>query len=528
MILVCVWIFVGFAPIAQAQDSPATAAASSSEEPETLESEATEPVSETMQAIPGLPLQGVGPATMPAQVEPPRRWVTLNSRLERLTENPFLKAKEIGVYVASMPGGEPVFGYNSAQPMNPASNVKVLTSAAALTMLGPGYRFKTEIHLTEPPKNGVIEGDLYVKGYGDPTMVSERLWMLVNSLKERGIREIKGRIVVDNTFFAGAPHNPGWVREQDGSQAYQAPYGAVSLNFNAIRITVLPGDNTGDPAIVIKSPDSDYFHTESSVKTVAHGRTKLTIDTESWRGRTRIKLRGRINIRSWGRTVYRKIDHPALYFGYSLLQFLRQQGIKIPKKAVRVKKLPYNAEIYYTFYSPHLSEIIWALNKRSNNFTAEQLLKTMGAELYEPPGDWIKGLKALKYFLTYLGIQPDSYRLVNGSGLADITRISPRDIVRVLHFMYVRTELMPEFAASLAVGGVDGTLRRRMKELSTGKIRAKTGSLDMVNALSGYAIAKNREVLAFSIIVNNDLPYSEQAAIIDSIAETLATTPPDE
>jgi D-alanyl-D-alanine carboxypeptidase/D-alanyl-D-alanine-endopeptidase (penicillin-binding protein 4) len=483
-------------------------------------------VTPSAQTIPGFLLESPG-APLINKAEAPRRWRSLSKRLEEILAYSYIDRKEIGVFVVALPSGEPVFSLNAEKGFNPASNMKVLTSSAALTMLGPGYHFRTEIHLTAPPEQGVV-GDIYVKGFGDPTIVSERLWYLAAALKDQGVREVKGEIILDTGFFSGALQNPGWVREQDGAQAYQAPYDAVALNFNAVRVTILPGYAAGEKARILLEPDSSYFKVQNEVRTIDSGRTTLNVDQKTERGQMSLTFRGAINIQHPGEAIYRKVEHPALYFGHTLRAYLKLAGMKVAERYVKIGKVPYQASLFYTLYSPTLSEILWDLNKRSNNIIAEQLLKTLGAELFGPPGDWTKGLKAIEYFLDFLGIPPDSYTIVNGSGLADTTKISPFMLVRIMHYMSLREELFPEFASSLSVSGADGTLRNRFKEVSIGKIRGKTGSIDNVNTLSGYAVAKNREMFAFCVMINNEWSYSAQAAVIDALATVLTDTAPDE
>lgn len=447
---------------------------------------------------------------------------TLDDRVQR---SGFDQAR-VGVHVVSTRTGRELYAHDADALLNPASNMKLFTSAAALELLGPEFRFETEVWAdAEPDARGIVRGNVYIRGKGDPTFVSERMWRLVNDLWHAGVRRITGDIVFDDTYFDDQREGPGWEQE-DSDRAYIAPTGALSLNFNAVAIHIRPGSRPGRKADVSVDPDSRYFEIENEVVTGSRRSRRRHIPASIADGvRQRIQVRGVQPINRPGAVYYRRIDNPPYYFCDTFKAFMRRRGVHFNRGRVRPGPIPDQATLLQRVHSHRLAEIVVTMNKVSNNHIAEQLLKTLGAEVMGAPGSWAKGVAAVEGFLDReVGVPPGSYVMKNGSGLNDTNRFSARQVTRLLVHEWHHFQVMPEYLTSLPVAGRDGTTRYRLDGTpAAGVLRGKTGTLENVSALSGYVATATGEVLAYSILVN-DHPdsYSRIIEGVDGLAAAIA------
>jgi D-alanyl-D-alanine carboxypeptidase/D-alanyl-D-alanine-endopeptidase (penicillin-binding protein 4) len=454
-----------------------------------------------------LALASHGSAAPPARAEapPPERAASRAQALEQaiddIVANTALRSARVGMVVASLDTGEVLFARDPDALLNPASNVKLFTSAAALARLGPEYRFETEVLALPAPSRGVTKA-LYVRGKGDPTFVTERLWMLAGEIARAGVKSVRGDLVIDDGFFDDVREGPGYDQE-DGDRAYLAPVGAVSLNFNTVEIHVGPGERPGDRGRVDVEPPSKYLDVVNRTLTAKRSRRRRIVPSSSRLddGRQRIVVEGRIPAGSRDLVFRRKVDDPPLYFGLTLKRLLELRGVRVSGK-VRRGATPEAARILVVSESESLGEIVHKLDKTSNNFIAEQILKTLGAEKRGVPGTWPKGVEAVEDFLAEIGIRRGSYVMKNGSGLNDANRFSARQTVTLLRQMWRRFPVMAEFVSALPVAGRDGTTRWRMEDTG-GRVRAKTGTLENVTSLSGYVETAGHDRLVFSILVND-------------------------
>ncbi|HET9596308.1 MAG TPA: D-alanyl-D-alanine carboxypeptidase/D-alanyl-D-alanine-endopeptidase [Anaeromyxobacteraceae bacterium] len=458
----------------------------------------------------------------PARAEdrPPDADRALAQALDDIVARTTLAQARASIAVVSLETGRLVYARDPDVLLNPASNVKLFTSAAALALLGPEFRFDTEV-LTEGVAGGTAR-TLYVRGKGDPTFVTERLWALAGDIAHRGVRAVKGDIVVDDSFFDGEREGPGYDQER-GDRSYLAPVGALSLNWNTIAIHVGPGARPGERGRVEVEPASDYVEVENRTRTVkATARRRL--DPSSTRlpsGRQRITVDARLPAGSRDQVLWRKIDDPPIYFGATLKRLLEVRGVKATGQ-VRRGAVPPMARLVAISQSESLGDVVRKLEKTSNNFVAEQLLKTLGAERKGAPGTWPKGVEAVEDFLAEAGLPRGSYVMKNGSGLNDTNRFSARQTVALLREMWRRFPLMADYLASLPIAGRDGTTRFRMGS-TEGRLRAKTGTLENVTSLSGYVETAARERLAFSILVN-DFPGRPHGTVraVDALGSAIA------
>lgn len=428
----------------------------------------------------------------------------LRRQLDALLSQPPLLGAHCSVQVDSLEDGQTLYTRAPDDLLNPASNTKLVTSAAALLRLGPEYRFATDFLGDKPlgADRGRVK-QLYVKGRGDPSINTERLAGLVADLWHRGLRQV-GDLVLDDTHFDREPWGPGWEQETS-DKSWAAPVGALSLNHNSVAIYIAPADKAGAKARVELEPDArDYFILDNRVVTLrANARRKLRPHTSADGERTRVSVDGRVPLHGDNVVMFRRITDPAFYYGHTLKMLLQQRGIRVTGK-VRRASAPDNAALLASYDSPELSEIVRDMNKVSSNFIAEMLIKTLGAELKGTPGTWAKGLDVTEELLAELGIARGSYQLRNGSGLNDTNRFSAHQLTTLLGAVWKRFPIAAEFVASLGIAARDGTMRLRMEGTdAAGRLRAKTGTLEHVTALSGYVQSLGGERFAFSVLVND-------------------------
>lgn len=423
----------------------------------------------------------------------------LRQQINSLLNTAILKKASIGIRIVSVDLKDVLYEHNAEMSLNPASNTKLITSATALVKLTPQYQFTTTVYTAARLKDGRLDGDVYLKGGGDPTLLYEHLLQLAQELHNLGIRTIAGNVVGDDTFFDDEREFSGW---QEFSTAYSGRISALSLQQNAVNVTVKSASRSGGTPQILLNPPTSYLHVKSTgVKRSGKNSKEMSWsdnDSETVVVRAKTSKKARAGI-----SVYVSIKNPSLFTTTTFKDALEQIGVRVEGNALS-GKVPAKSVPIAVHYSEPLSSIVCASNKSSSNFVAEQILKTVGAEIVGAPGSTEKGLSVVQGFLAELGIAPQSYILENGSGLSRNNRLSPAQIVRVLSYMYENFGVRAEFMASLAIAGVDGTLERRMKDTQAERnLRAKTGAINQVSCLSGYAASKNNEVFAFSIMMND-------------------------
>ncbi len=442
---------------------------------------------------------------------------------------PAAKAKQIDIGVAaiSVTAGDVIYERNADDLMIPASVAKVFTAYAALKKLKPTSSFKTQVYANGPIRDGKLVGDLYLKGGGDPSLVSERMWMLVNELTRSGIKQITGNLIADSSFFdqeKNPPSRPKYLKDQ----AYNAPIGALSFNFNTTTIFVRPSDNVGGPPSVFTDPENSYIDVVNQATTGGAGSkndivVSRTNFVEGDIGDT-VLLRGSIPTDKRELRFYRNIVNPALYTAHMFKTFWEQRGLRFTGH-VQEGTVPPEAKEILDFESLPLWQVVWGMNKFSNNFVADQILKKLGAEVKGAPGSMQKGLDAMSEVLEEIGIPKKAYTIKDGSGLTRETKVTARQVTKVMLAAFKDFGTSPEFIASLGVAGEDGTVRNRFPSSSgvQGLLRAKTGSLDGVTALAGFVPSADGELIAFAIMLNDSkIKFGRMTGWADQIALALS------
>jgi len=437
------------------------------------------------------------------------------------------KGLKVGILAVSLTKGDIIYQRNADKPLIPASVSKLFTAYAALKKLGPTATFKTHVFRTGSLNDGKLTGDLILKGGGDPSLVSERMWMLVNELVRSGIKSITGNVVADSSYY-DEERTPDTRPTYLQDQAYNAPVGALSFNFNTTTIYVRPAEEAGKPPIVFTDPDNSYIDVVNQATTGKEGgENSVTVKRTSFVkgdiGDT-VLLRGSIPVNHKEIRFYRNIVNPALYTAHMFRTFWEKRGLELKGNIIE-GKVPGNAKQVLEFDSLPVWQIVWGMNKFSNNFVADQLMKKIGAEVWGPPGTLAKGLTALGDALEDLGIARKSFQIIDGSGLTRGTTVAPRHIVTVLTAAHKDHTMSPEFIASLGIGGEDGTLRNRLPTSKTkgSTVRGKTGTLDGVTALAGYLDTEGGELVAFAALLNDPkLKYGRMTGWVDAVAVALA------
>jgi D-alanyl-D-alanine carboxypeptidase/D-alanyl-D-alanine-endopeptidase (penicillin-binding protein 4) len=430
----------------------------------------------------------------------------------------------VGVSVVDVATGAEIHAAGADAQLNPASNAKIVTAAVALKILGPEFKFLTSLH---GKRDGTtIRGPIYIKGHADPSLSTADLWQMVREVKAMGIRRVEAGVVVDDTYFDDQNLPFAFDQQPHEDNKFRSPVGAVSLNHNALSVTIRPASQGMTRARVVLDPPGYAVLTNDAV-TVGQGAHNPKISCQTFEDRTRVRVWGQVPLGARPVTYFRRIDNPSLFTGYGLKAVLEEAGISVGGD-VRVGPLPSGTPLLAEHYSPPLSSVLWEAGKISNNFVTEMVFKTIGAESGEGPGTWEKSIAAAAEVLDGWGIPADSYTYRNGSGLFDANLFSARQIVTVLRAVYLDSELRPEFLAQLATGGVDGTIKERYRHPSARRrVRAKTGTLADVSALSGYVFdGQGRRPVAFSILVNKAPGYvsaarSYQEKIVTAIAKFL-------
>jgi D-alanyl-D-alanine carboxypeptidase/D-alanyl-D-alanine-endopeptidase (penicillin-binding protein 4) len=429
-----------------------------------------------------------------------------------------------GVSVIDVMSGREIYAKSSDELHNPASNAKIMTAACALKRLGPDFRFVTSLHGRQD--GSVIRGPIYIKGHADPTLFTKDLWEMIRSLVAAGVRRVEGGIVVDDTYFDGENLPYAYDQQSDEDADFRSPIGAVSLNHNALAITVRPGIQAMAPALLFLDPP-EYADLVNDTVTMAQGAHNPKISSTSIEDHTKIRVWGQIPLGSRPVTYFRRIDNPSLFSGYGVKSALESLGIAVGG-SVQTGPLPPGVPKLAEHQSAPLAVVLFEAGKVSNNFVTETVLKTMGAEAEKGPGTWENAVAAASETLAEWGLAKKSYIYRNGSGLFDANRFSAKHFTKVLRAVYLDAAIRPEFLSQLAIGGVDGTIGSRYQSDSVrGLVRAKTGTLADVSTLSGYVFdAAGNRPIAFSILVDNAAGYvsaarSYQEKIVTAIADFL-------
>ncbi len=445
----------------------------------------------------------------------------------------------IGIEVHESGAQKPLISINATQSMNPASTMKLLTTYAGLEILGPSYNWKTEAWLDGKLENGTLYGDLILKGYGDPKFTVEQLWLWLRELRGRGLREIRGDVVLDRSAFEPELFDPG-AFDNDPTRAYNVNPDALLLNFNAIHLHLIPDD---EKVVVLTEPELAGITLDNRVKRVAHG------DCDNWNDAVGVQLignelliQGPFPASCGERGEYiNLLPHPE-YVSALFRALWQEVGGTLNGKS-RGGTVPASATLFSTHTSQPLSELIRDINKFSNNVMARQLFLSLSAPPYIPspsqgegggggnkseafpspqpspargegviPASPLRSSQVIREWLAQKQLDFPELVMENGSGLSRKERISPHNMSLLLQTAH-DSPLQAEFEASLPIVGVDGSMKKRLKaSTAANHAHLKSGTLDGVKTVAGYVQSRSGKQWSIVFFINHPNARLGQAA----------------
>lgn len=463
---------------------------------------------------------------------PPSR---LKRAIDPIVSRPDFAPAFWGIEVRSLKTGRTLYARNAEKAFRPASNMKLVTTAAALDAFGPDARIRTTVETAGRLDGlGRILGEVYLVGRGDPDLSARfapgrptvALEEMADALAVAGVRRIEGRVIGHEGAFVGDRRGVDWAWD-DLAWGYGTEVSALSFSDNQVDVTLKPGERVGDPAVLEVTPGGGCVAVSSSVTTAAPPpgglpKEETTVSLLREPGSNDVRLAGHVPLGgSWdGRLA---VVDPARCAAGVFRGVLEARGIRVMGGAsTSSDPLPPGARVLAAHDSPPMAEIVRVVNKESQNLHAEMLLRLVGLKV-KGEGSAGKGQEAVAEILRRFGVSDQGWALVDGSGLAASDLLTPRGLVDLLMAMD-RHSAAAAFRDSLPVAGVDGTLEKRMKGTAAeGRVAAKTGTTGRSNALAGYVTTVRGERLAFAVVANNHAGKAREAvAAIDAIAAALA------
>lgn len=486
-------------------------------------------------SLPGLIALGIAACSHSPNSSPVKNIGLLRNQYEEaafqidtlLNNSPFDMAYW-GVKIIRANTGDVIYERNANKMFMPASNMKLYTTSAALCLLGPDYKYQTTFWTDGIIDSlGVLNGNLYVQGSGDPTW-SWRFYddnydslfiRFADSMKAHGITKITGSIVGDDNIFDDIPLGYSWSWD-DEPYYYGAQISGLSFNENYIDYRLTPG-KVGEFATITPHPNTDYVKVRNDLITAP-----MDSATDFENGRERAQnngwFTGTISAADSARWDAITVENPTLFTVYVLKQFLRRNGVEVSGDPIDgddwLATVDYeNYQPVFTHTSQPLSEIIAKVNKPSQNFIAETLQKTLGATFGEE-GSSKAGIKVQMALYDSLGMDTRNLTIRDGSGLSRLDLVSPNTTTSLLQMMWNRPD-GDIFVASLPISGVDGTIKKRMRgTIAEGRVHAKTGYVSYVRSLSGYLWTLNEEPIIFSLMVNH---YTVKTSLAEKIQDRI-------
>lgn len=444
----------------------------------------------------------------------------VESRIDSVLASPIFTTAQAGISVIDLKTKQPIFLQNEKKLFRPASNQKLLTTAASLVFLGTDYKFQTSMYLTGEVIDSVCSGDVFYVGGFDPEFSSTNLDSLTRELKKFGIKKINGNLYADVSSMDSLFWGEGWMWNDD--PATYIPYlSPLTINKNTIKVYYEPGQ-VGTPAKIKLFPQTSFFKIENGSTTIDSGKPNFIIDRDWLRRRNSIFVGGTIPESAKKDSAEFNVFDPAFYFLTLAKESLERNGISLVGK-IDTLTLAQNAIKVFTF-ERDIKPVVTYTNKVSDNLNAELLFRTLAKKASSSKATSQNGKKLIDSLITISGASPKVYRVTDGSGLSYYNLTTAELLSKVLVYMYSQDKItFDAFFNSLPIGGIDGTLSNRYKNSpAKGNVFAKTGTISGVASLSGYIKTKKENWLAFSILIQNYVGSSTEARKIqDKLCEIL-------
>lgn len=407
----------------------------------------------------------------------------------------------LGIVVHDLTSGETLYSRNADKLFIPASNMKLFSEAAALMVLGPDYRFKNQLSTNAAQvQQGVLRGNLYLHLSGDPSFSRTDLRNLVASLRDWDIHDIQGNVIIDSSLASVPVYPPGWLTS-DYSYSYGAPVAPLMIDSNRLTVTINPGSQNGEPAIVEADDGGGaiVINNHATTKSVAKGcGVGMGLDKNNT-----LTVNGCIGTSQWAIQQRIAIKNPVMYAQGMIKSELAKAGIRFNGQ-VQLGKAPAGSMLLATEHSRPLSQLMADTLKPSDNLYADSLYLHAAAKLNGSPVNWNQAQPIIKNFLhQQTNINFDKAVFTDGSGMSRYNLVTPAQTMALLQFLYQRFPMSYEYIAALPISGRDGTLQKRFKvPQQQGFVRAKTGTMTGMNSLSGYMYTSNGHTLAFAMYIN--------------------------
>ncbi len=457
-------------------------------------------------------------------------YADLQHSIDRIMSDSRMKGTSSSVAIRKASTGEIVYQSDANKAITPASTLKILTAAAALETLGENYRFTTDVLTNGEVSNGTLGGNLYLRGTGDPTLLKSDFDNFAAKLSNVGVKKVAGDLIGDDTWFDAVRLSPS-IDKTDESHYYAAQISALTVSPNTdydagtVIVDAKPTTN-GKASKVTLTPETTVVRIANRSKTVSKG-SKNTLKIERQYGTNTIVITGNVPIASAGKKEWITVSNPTVYALDVFKKSLASKGIEfVPSSKVVRGKAPDNAQILVSKDSMPLKSLMRPFMKLSNNSHAEVLAKAMGKIQYGE-GSWDAGLQVMRDYTESLGLDVNEWLFEDASGMSHANKVTSAQLTELLYL--VRTApWYGAFAQGLPVAGVSdrfvgGTLRNRLTAApAKGNVVAKTGSLDNVSALAGYAQTKDGETLIFSVLTQDHA--SSTIPVLDRIATAIVTS----
>jgi len=470
------------------------------------------------------------PVTEESTVQAASSYTSLQNSINNIMTDSRIKSAVSSVTIRKASTGEIVYQKNGDKGITPASSLKILTASAALETLGENYRFSTDVLTNGSVTKGTLYGNLYLRGRGDPTLLKKDFDHFASMLANRGVKKLSGNIIGDDTWYDANRLSPG-IAKDDESYYYAAQISALSVSPNAdydagsVIVEAKPSIS-GRNAKATVTPATNVVRVINQSKTVPKG-YKNTLKIKRQYGTNKIYITGNAPIGSSGVKEWIAVSNPTAYALDIFKKSLASKGITfVPTSKVVPGKTPSTARVLLTKKSMPLKQLMVPFMKLSNNTHAEVLAKEMGKVIYGE-GSWDAGLTVMQDYAESVGLDVGNWLFEDASGMSHANKVSSSQLSQLLH--HVRSEpWYSSFSKGLPVAGgadrfIGGTLRTRMKTApARGNVLAKTGSLDNVSALAGYAKTQNGEWLIFTVLTQNT--KSNTVPVLDRIATAITNS----